>query len=349
MIIKGISVYPGLDNTLEENLNLIEKAGTLGYRKLFVSLHIPETNKEILEKEIQKIIQLATKCKMEVIADISAETKKLPGITSFRLDEGFSPKEVGILLAEDGKRKIVLNASTVTDKFLQELGKAKVDFRRITALHNFYPHRETGLDEAFFLQQNTLLAQYGILTGAFIVSQQGPRGPLYEGLPSLEKTRKMAPDLAARYLAVLGVAEIIIGDSMPAEEELKDVAAVQDGIVVLGLTDITGNPVLRDFLKGTFTIRPEKGKELLRTVESRGVLKGQIIKPTVMQMRPAGTVTIDNNLFGRYQGELTITKEHLPPEFRTTVVGHLPEEEVFLLKHLQPGTKFHFKSRTFGF
>lgn len=349
MIIKGISVYPGLDNTLEENIKLIEKAGTLGYRKLFVSLHIPETNKELLEKEIQKIIQCATKCKMDVIADISAETKKLPGITSFRLDEGFSPKEVGELLAEDGKRKIVLNGSTVTEKFLQELEKAGIDFRRITALHNFYPHIDTGLSESFFMKQNALLVQYGILAGAFIASQQGPRGPLYEGLPSLEKTRKMAPDLAARYLAALGVTEIIIGDSMPGEDELKEVAAVQDGIIILGLSHVTENPVLKKFLRGTFTVRPEEGIELLRTVESRGLLKGHIIEPTVMQMRPAGTVTIDNQFFGRYQGELAIAKEHLPPEFRTTVVGHIQEEEVFLLKYLKSGSKFAFKSRTFGF
>ena len=39
----GISIYPGLDNTLEENLALIERAASLGLRRLFTSLHIPET------------------------------------------------------------------------------------------------------------------------------------------------------------------------------------------------------------------------------------------------------------------------------------------------------------------
>ena len=35
----GISVYPGLDNTLEENLALIEYAHQCGIRRIFTSLH----------------------------------------------------------------------------------------------------------------------------------------------------------------------------------------------------------------------------------------------------------------------------------------------------------------------
>ena len=34
----GISIYPGLDNTLEENLALIQKAHDCGLTRLFTSL-----------------------------------------------------------------------------------------------------------------------------------------------------------------------------------------------------------------------------------------------------------------------------------------------------------------------
>ena len=39
----GISLYPGLDNTPDENLALLEKAAQAGIRRVFTSLHIPET------------------------------------------------------------------------------------------------------------------------------------------------------------------------------------------------------------------------------------------------------------------------------------------------------------------
>jgi hypothetical protein len=90
---------------------------------------------------------------MEVVADIGPETKDLQGITSLRLDDGFSPEQVKQLLAANGKRKIVLNGSTSDgDLFAGVKSSTDIDFRRLTALHNFYPRANTGLDVKFFLQ-----------------------------------------------------------------------------------------------------------------------------------------------------------------------------------------------------
>ena len=50
----GISLYPGLDNTLEENLQLLDAAAKYGIRRVFTSLHIPETNVAVLKKELAK-------------------------------------------------------------------------------------------------------------------------------------------------------------------------------------------------------------------------------------------------------------------------------------------------------
>ena len=48
----GISVYFGLDNTMEENIKLLSEAKKLGFTRIFTSLHIPEANYEILKKEL---------------------------------------------------------------------------------------------------------------------------------------------------------------------------------------------------------------------------------------------------------------------------------------------------------
>ena len=106
----GISIYPGLDNTLEENLTLIQKARELGLKRLFTSLHIPETDVSALKQEIGTLLQAARRHGMEVISDVSPATCQLLdlpdfnptsfrmlGITTLRLDYGFSAEEIARL------------------------------------------------------------------------------------------------------------------------------------------------------------------------------------------------------------------------------------------------------------
>ena len=51
----GISVYPGLDNTPEENDALIRRAASLGFTRLFTSLHIPEHDKAAFADELRAL------------------------------------------------------------------------------------------------------------------------------------------------------------------------------------------------------------------------------------------------------------------------------------------------------
>ena len=58
-MLNGISIYPGLDNTLEENLDLIRKASQFGLKRIFTSLHIPETNRQALKRELMVLLEAA--------------------------------------------------------------------------------------------------------------------------------------------------------------------------------------------------------------------------------------------------------------------------------------------------
>ena len=107
----GISLYPGLDNTLEENLQLLSAAAACGIRRVFTSLHIPETNTDVLKRELAEILAAARRYDMEIISDISPRTlsmldmpefdlaafQKL-GITTLRLDYGYSAEQMAELL-----------------------------------------------------------------------------------------------------------------------------------------------------------------------------------------------------------------------------------------------------------
>ena len=76
----GISIYPGLDNTLSENLALIETAAALGLPRLFTSLHIPETDPGALKRELGVLLKSARAQHMEIISDVSPATLSLLGL-----------------------------------------------------------------------------------------------------------------------------------------------------------------------------------------------------------------------------------------------------------------------------
>ena len=106
----GISIYLGLDNTIEENLQLIKTAYKYGIKRIFTSLHIPETNVNLLQEQLQIVLKTANQYGMEVISDVSPNTLSLlnldkldtdklqeMGISTIRLDFGYSEKDIAAL------------------------------------------------------------------------------------------------------------------------------------------------------------------------------------------------------------------------------------------------------------
>ena len=177
----GISIYPGLDNTLPENLALIETAATLGIRRLFTSLHIPETDPTALKRDLGILLQAARAHRMEIISDVSPATHSLLGlrefslsafrmlgITTLRLDDGFTVEDIAHFSHNTQHIRLQLNASTMTPRLLQSLLDAKADLTHIDALHNFYPRTGTGLSEETLVRKTNLLHKAGIRVGAFL-------------------------------------------------------------------------------------------------------------------------------------------------------------------------------------
>ena len=249
----GISIYAGLDYDAEENLALIDKAAALGFKRLFTSAQIPEAaDGEKFFDDFTDILTTAVTYGLEIILDVNAETFSqfdIDGIT-LRLDDGFNTEQVAEI---SHARKIQLNASTVTEKFLDELLELKADFKNISALHNFYPHPWTGLDTYFFDNQNQILHDLGIEVGAFVPSRDGKRRlPLREGLPTLEDCRNFSTDLSARFLAALGTDFIIIGDGAPTDDELNAVAQITDDEIIFHAQLLSKDLTTAEILSNVF-------------------------------------------------------------------------------------------------
>ena len=342
----GISIYSGLDCTLEENISLVETAAKLGLSRMFTSAQIPEADDEKFFDDFAIILSAALENNFEIILDVNKETVSdfdFDGVI-LRLDDGFEIAEIAEL---SRARKIQLNASTVTEKFLQALKNSDANFENISAMHNFYPHVHTGLETYFFTEQNKILHDFGIEVGAFVPSLEGrKRAPMFEGLPTLEDCRNFSTDLSASFLAAIGTDFIIIGDSMPTAEEIFSVAEVVDDEVILSAEIFSEDKFTNELLSYSFTRRPDVAKSVIRAVEGRQILKnlgGKISPENNFVERIFGNVTVDNSNFGRYEGEVQIVNAVLPADSRVNVVAAVTVEEIFLTGYIKPGQKFSFR------
>lgn len=340
---KGISLYPGLSDGPEHVENFLEQAAQSGYNRLFCSFHIPETDPELFQQQMKKLLQKTAALHFKITGDL-VPGKEIPAeLTHLRLDDGFSPEAIAVLQKKYPEKIIVFNGSAVTENFLNACEKAGVDFSKTEALHNFYPHPHTGLAEKFFLKQNAMFHQRGIKVGAFIPSETGRRGPLYEGLPTLEKDRHKKAVLAMKHLAALGTDAVYFGDGNPPEKELKEAAGVNGDVVELTLLVPRFLTGIDDMVAGhVYETRPDEAEEVIRTVNSRALWKNHPVPPLQEGPCQKGTVTLDNDRYGRYKGELEICKTDLPGDKKVDVLGQIPEEELFLLDYLTGGRKFRF-------
>ena len=306
----GISIYPGLDADKEKSLTLLQNAAALGYKSVFSSLHIPESNASALREEALCLFAFAESLGLEVIADVSPLTLKILDIpeltpsrlkelhiTTARFDYGIGPETIADFSRE---MNVQLNASTLRSVQLNALLKANADFSRIDGLHNFYPRPHTGLSSETIQRQNALLHRHDISAGVFAASQTGRREPLYAGLP-MESLRGIAPCDAAPILTAIGCDSLIIGDSNPALTELRALADPEtlskadarysrkalppkkewqpDEPLPLHIHVLSNAPFVKELLSRSYTNRPDPAADVIRATESRDAAKALDITP----------------------------------------------------------------------
>lgn len=387
----GISIYPGLDTSLTENIELLKKAAALGYTRLFTSLQLPECDKNTLQKETSYLLALAENLGFDTIADVSPLTQAYFSLTEItpqvlrklhistaRFDFGFSSEKIASFSREIN---IQLNASTIRSRQLVSLLKAGVDFSHIDGQHNYYPRPHTGLSSETIQRQNALLHRHEIDSGAFVASTSGKRGPLFAGLPSMESLRNIAPADAAPILTAIGCDCLIIADNRPDTKELERFADPEtlaradarysrkalppkkewetSEPLTLRCRLLSEKNAVKDLLSHPFTNRRDPAADSIRATESRELTKNILIPPEknekkliietpkdslgaflgpqvlsgnrLSDLLPIGTVTLDNDDYGRYKGELQILTTVQPPDPRTNVIAQIIKEDLPLL------------------
>ena len=351
----GFSVYFGLDNTKEENIQLLKDAHSLGFERVFTSLHIPEANYEVLKVEVREFFNLSKEYDMDIISDISPNTFKFldledmdlkglrdMGVKTIRIDFGYSEENIAKMSRNEYGIKIQLNASTITERFFEELDKYSPDYSNIDALHNFYPRIGTGISEECMIDKNRILKKRGIKPCAFVQSNNRKRSPLKDGLPTLEDHRGLSVREAANHLFALENESVFIGDSLPAYEELKDLSSLKQDVVELDIEIKTNDELILRILNNIYSSRTDEARDVIRASESRLILEGGTIEPFNTVSKKYGDISVDNKDYMRYMGELEILKRNQEADPRTNIVASVLQKDFYLLKYICNGKKFHF-------
>ncbi|MBD1381113.1 MupG family TIM beta-alpha barrel fold protein [Metabacillus arenae] len=333
----GISFY--LSDPLAEQR--IAEAGQKGVKRAFTSLHIPE-EKGDLASRAKHLLHVAKDHEIKVYADVSLKTPKHLGIQTLedltslgviglRLDDFFDHETI-IRLSK--QFHIALNASIILKQDLNTLLSSGIDRKRLIAWHNFYPRRETGLADAFFKDQTDLFKSFEIPVYAYVPGRGEKRGPLYDGLPTLEQHRDIDPFVAAVDQYHHGITDVFIGDPDPGQGLLEQLIKY-DGDKVMPIRIQSSG-----LQEGEYRPRPDFARDVLRLMDTRST---KSVHPKNMAERFRGTISMDNDRYGRYRGEVQIALKDLPADERVNVIGQVISEDLPLLSLIQPGQKLELK------
>ncbi len=317
-----------------------------GGAPVFISLHIGEEFGPDYPAQVRAMCGWLQARGWRILADVSDRTAArfgCPdiaalaadlGLWGLRLDCGFTLEEACALAA---RMPVAVNASTTTPAEAAALAAAGPE---VIAIHNFYPRPETGLDPDFLRESTRMLQDAGMKVYAFIPGDEVLRGPLHEGLPTLEAHRGAAPlaafaDLAVRY----GLDGIFAGDPGVSRYELDQIGSFcADGVLPV---PVRLAPGYEGLYGRVFTCRPDSPAWLVRYQESRVYAQpGTPVEPANCEARPRGAVTIDNRLYGRYSGEVHLIRQPLPADGRVNVIGQVPPRYLLLTDCIRRGGRF---------
>lgn len=342
----GLSVYL---STFHDQKEMLEQYKGREYL-VFSSFHIQEefNSMEDYREKAKEMCQWLKEKQFKIMGDVSLKTleffqyesiidfAKDFNIDILRLDYGFTHEEI----RDIGKEyPISFNPSTddevLAKEILQEGGK-------IYGLHNFYPRPETGLDPEDLQVINSKLQALGIKTFAFIVGDEIKRTPIYEGLPTLEKHRRIPPYVAFldlyRNFKVDGV---FVGDVKISDYQGSLINQyLEEGIINLPVVFYREYEYLYDQV---FTIRADSPQAMMRLQESREYsCDGRKQQAFNTISRTRGSITMDNIGYKRYSGEIQIPRKDLPQDDRVNVIGSVNEAYFNIMECIKNGDKIRF-------
>ncbi|WP_161978897.1 DUF871 domain-containing protein [Streptococcus sp. S784/96/1] len=354
----GFSMYPE-QYPLQTSFEYINMLADYGAKRLFLSLLQIDTDSSDCFQIYKDIVQYANSKGIRVVADISPrfieahrwrlnlmEMAHEFGLSGIRLDESLDISEITKLTHNKYGIKIELNAST-EDKLLKELLSEGANKENLMGCHNFYPHRYTGLSREHFLKMSQIYHEHQIETSVFISSNTASEGPwpVSEGLPTLEELRDLPIELQVDILKCTGLFDnVIVSNQWIQETELKSlVDRLADENIIFKYHPYEPSDIETAILESQHRYRGDISDYVIRSTESRLAFVDADISPrneNAIEHTARGVLTIDNNHYLRYKGELQIVLKPYPKSPKVNIVGKIDDNYLILLDYIKPWQLF---------
>lgn len=356
----GISVYPE-HSTEEKDKAYMELAAKYGFTRIFTCLLSVDKPRESIITEFSKFIDTAHKLGFIVGVDTNPSVFSHLGATPYdlkpfsdmkvdiiRLDGHFSDMEDIAITQNPYGIPIEFNASSNTALDLMIARGANV--YNMTACHNFYPQKYTGLGWNKFMEFTNKYKALGIPVAAFVSSNNkdtfGP-WPVYDGLPTCELHRTLPIDLQVRHmLATRKIDDIIIGNAFASEDELKSISQIDKTKITFKLE--FADDVTEEEKKIIYNYphygRGDASDYMVRSSLPRNDYRNKAIpyRKYDKEMFHRGDVVIVNDNLSHYRGELEIITKDIPNDGDRNFVARIPKQELILLDLLKPEYPFGF-------
>lgn len=344
----GFSVYLN-ESLTNERIAQMKAMRNAGFEGVFTSMHIPEDDASCYVPRLKELGTVCRQLGLTLTADVSANGLKrisidinniqqltALGLTALRVDDGLNPAQIAQLSRQ---LPVALNASTISASDVAKLHECDANFQHLEAWHNYYPRPETGLSAIWLSEKNEWLQQQGLRTMAFVAGDAGKRGPIYTGLPTLECDRQRHPLIAiVDLLKKWHTDNVYIGDpelSVLGQQQIS--AYFEQRALVLPIT------TTHHFLyRQDWHSRPDIAAQVVRLIEGRVQLGTRVIHSDNTVERCLGTITQDNERYGRYMGELQICRTNLTADQRVNVIGHVAAHSQTLLALVRPKQTIRF-------
>ena len=349
----GFSLY--FSTGVQKNCELIERFANAGFTIAFTSLHIPEESNTNYKEEIHLIFEACKKHNIELMADVGPRTIEKLGLSSLdqlvdtpirhlRMDYGFSYEEM-VRLSKNFH--IILNASTISFDDIFELKKLNADLTKFSACHNFYPKPYSAISLERAYKMNRFLKDNGMRVQMFVPGDREKRGPLHEGLPTIETHRYQDVLLSALELKYFcDTDDVLVGDVDVNNHTLHQLSLLSQNTVEL-YAHLDEH--YHSFFGQVHHDRPDSSDYVIRSQESRlYATPGQIIEPNNQKEIYAGDILLSNKYYLRYSGELEIARCDLPKNEKINTIGRVCDESIPYLKFIDRGMGFILKENNNG-
>jgi hypothetical protein len=368
---KAAAVYPHTlcGSYIRKVEQAVKSAYEHGFTEIFTSVHLPEYPFEDQLEAFALIAREADKYGLEMTVDLGGpyirkvledgslkEKMKQIRFDFIRLDYGFEGNEAEELYRLFDLKGFVLNASIYSEDEIRSLVSAlrKTDENmELRACHNFYVLKDTGLDEAFAMRQQMVFEGCGIPVYYCFSGTDSLRGPLHEGLVTIERHRNMrTAEVLAELMGTFEPEGLLMSDEWASDEDYEEINAVLAVFETEMHTPVT-IPVRIDsscreeekrILLGRHVFRCDSPSKLLRSAASRQMAEtAEKIDPGNMTERKRGDVTVVNTGGLRYSGELQVCMCGMPADERFNVIAHvIREEDLLKLACFRKGIEYVF-------